>query len=140
MRLLRCFVALAVMLALAIPSFAAPPDKKAKKKKNAPFRGTVVEVKAVDGKDEGVIIVKGVSGKKKDAPAADPQEKTFKVTAGTKIETRANKKKAIPATPVKLSAIEKGQTIVVVGKDDTADDIKVQAAKKKNKKKKKDAN
>src|SRR5687767_8941811 len=92
MRVLRQLVAVVVVLVLAAPSWAQDPAKKGKgKKKAAAFRGTVVEVKADAGKDEGVIIVKGVAGRKKNAAPADPQEKTFKVTGATKIETIAGK-------------------------------------------------
>jgi len=128
--------ALLAVFALVLSSSARAADDKAdKKKKKAekPVAGTVSEVKK-DG-DTGSLTVKVQANKKKD-PNAVATDKTFKVTSQTKfekVEGKGKKAAAEAGMSAKFVDVAKDANVVVTAKGDTAEVVKIIAAKKKKK-------
>jgi hypothetical protein len=130
MNWLKNLAVIAIALVLTNSADAAGKGKK----KAKPIKGEVVDVKKDADKESGSLVVK-VAAKKKTGGA--PTEKTIKVTDATKVlkVTGGKKNKDVPATPSKLSDLQKGTKVVVTVKGDEASEIKFVAKKtKKNKK------
>jgi hypothetical protein len=123
-------LALAVLL-IASVSARADDAKKDKKKAKGAFIGTVVEVKKESGKDEGSVTIKGQSRKQAGEAAI---QKTFKVTATTKVQKVAgNKKNPVPPVAAKFADVEKGSVVAVVASGDNAGEIRLMSGKQATK-------
>jgi hypothetical protein len=137
MRLVRSLGVLVVVLAMACVAQAAGKGKGKGAKKAHAVRGVVTAVQKDKDKDEGTFTAK-VGGKKaKDGqPAVEPTEKTFKVTAETKVErvVKAAKKGEKPETePATFADVHEGDRVAVTAKGDTAETVKILPKGKKNK-------
>jgi hypothetical protein len=141
MRSLKVFALLAVCLFVAAPAFAADKaTKKAQKKaKKVHITGVVTEVKKDEGKDTGSFTVKvQFTGKK--TPGSG--EQTFKVNDATTFEKVAGKikKGVMNGSPARWSDLARDAHVTVVGKGDTATEVRIVVAKKAKKAKKKNTN
>ncbi len=125
MRSLKVLLALALVLCFVATADAA--DKK-KKKKGKGVRGAISAVKQDEGKETGSITIK--AGKK-----GEKVEKTFKVTAETKIQVVTGKKKERKVSEGKFSDLTVGKVVVVVAEEEVAKTVRVVGGGKKKKKK-----
>ena len=102
-----------------------------------PMKGTITKVEKDSGADTGTITVKVEPNKKKN-PDAKAEEKKFKITDSTKLESVAGKKKDTTATSAKFSDLAEGKTVAVDAgkgkKNKGAQGVKIFASKKKKKK------
>jgi hypothetical protein len=121
MRMFRCAVAVVVVLALALTVNAADAAKKAAK---GGVRGSIV---AVD-QDTKTVTVKVMTGKKGNVQT---EEKKFKFTDATKVQTLVGKPKDNQVKDGTLADLAKDKMVQLVLKDDTIESVKVATAKKK---------
>jgi hypothetical protein len=127
MPLLRYLLVVALVVIVAGNVSAA----KAKAKKAAkPVKGTIVLVEKDGDKNEGTITVKVTTGKK---PDVKTEEKKFKVTEATKIQTIIGKPKDNNVKDGTFADLAKDKPATITLKDDVVDTIKVADAKKKKK-------
>jgi len=132
MQILRHVLAVAVAVILAATVSAADATKKAAKgKKGANARGTVVSFEKDADKNSGTLVVKVTTGKK---PNVTTEEKKFKVTEATKVQTLVGKPKDNQVKDGSVSDIGKDKLVILMLKDDTVETIKVSDAKKKKNK------
>jgi hypothetical protein len=125
MRLLPTLSAVAAALVLATAVEAAPKAGK-KGKKNRPVHGVVVAVQKDKDAASGTITVQ-VHHKKKGAaaPAAQAEEKTFKVTNVTTFEKVSGKKGQQQTNPTTFQHVHKGERVVILHQGGTAQDVRI---------------
>jgi hypothetical protein len=118
-------------------------EKKKKKKKAGGISGTVVSVEPVKDKDGKEVKdawtltfkVPGKKNKKTGAVVREAQDVKVALSAGTKIEKAARKKKQ-PAEPATVADLQPGQTVGITvnpQKTDEVEKVSIQARKKKKK-------
>jgi hypothetical protein len=121
------------LLSAAVALFILSGTVEAAKSK--PEQGTISKVEQDSGKESGTITVKVTPKKKKsDTTPATVEEKSFKITESTKIETVSGKKKDATTTPAKFSDLkEGGEVLIASDKKKGVESVKVTKAKKKKK-------
>jgi len=106
--------------------------------KSKPEQGTISKVEQDSGKESGTITVKVTPKKKKTdttpAPTAT-EEKSFKITESTKLETVSGKKKDATTTPAKFSDLKAGSGVLITSDKKSVDSVKITKAKKTKTKK-----
>jgi hypothetical protein len=123
MHRVRTLVALVLIPCLAGSAGAAVAGNGAKKGKNI-VHGQVVSVQMDAGKSTGTITIQVHKHKKADAGTA-PVEKTFKLSAGTKVEIVKGKKGAVTQNAADLSAVQKGQHVFIHFSGNDVSDVKI---------------
>jgi hypothetical protein len=121
------------LLSAAVALFILSGTVEAAKSK--PEHGTISKVEQDSGKESGTITVKVTPKKKKsDTTPATVEEKSFKITESTKIETVSGKKKDATTTPAKFSDLKEGREVLIASdKKKGVESVKVTKAKKKKK-------
>jgi hypothetical protein len=122
--------ALVVVLMVVVASNLSAAGKAKKKKTAKPVHGTIVTIEKEADKNAGTLTVSVTTGKK---PDVKTEEKKFKVTEATKIQTVVGKPKDNQFKEGAFSDLAKDKTVVVTLKDDTVESIQVADAKKKKK-------
>ena len=106
--------------------------------KSKPEKGTISKIDQDSGKESGTITVKVTPKKKKSditpAPTAT-EEKSFKITESTKLETVSGKKKDAITTPAKFSDLKEGSGVLITSNKKSVNSVKITKAKKTKKKK-----
>ncbi|MEY4393272.1 MAG: hypothetical protein RL595_521 [Planctomycetota bacterium] len=101
-----------------------------------PLKGTITKVEKDSGTETGTITVNVEPNKKKN-PDAKPEEKKFKISDSTKLESVTGKKKDTTSTTAKFSDLAEGKTVAVDAgkgkKNKGAQGVKIFASKKKKK-------
>jgi hypothetical protein len=88
----------------------------------------------MDGKGTGSITVAVHRHKNKGTSQSTPVQKTFKLTAATKVEIVQGRKGAVQQKPANVEAVQVGQHVVIFHSGTDASDVKiVQKGKGKNK-------
>lgn len=129
MRYARLFTAVAAMFVLSSTVEAA---------KTKPVKGTILKAQQNSGKESGTITVKITPKKMKGTATAAPttaEEKSFKITETTKLETISGKKKDATASPAKFSDLKEGSGVLIASKKQFVESVKITKAKKTKKKK-----
>lgn len=129
MRYAHLFTAVAAMFVLSSTVEAA---------KTKPVKGTILKAQQDSGKESGTITVKITPKIMKGTATAAPttaEEKSFKITESTKLETVSGKKKDATASPAKFSDLKEGSGVLIASKKQSVDSIKITKAKKTKKKK-----
>lgn len=121
------------LLAAAVAMFILSGTVEAAKSK--PIQGAISKVEQDSGKESGTITVKVTSKKKKgDATPATAEEKSFKITVSTKLETISGKKKDATTAPAKFSDLKEGGGVLITSdKEKGVESVKITKAKKKKK-------
>ncbi|NBR05115.1 MAG: hypothetical protein EBT92_05015 [Planctomycetes bacterium] len=107
--------------------------------KTKPTKGTILKAQQDSGKESGTITVKVTPKKKKGdtSPApATAEEKSFKISETTKLETVSGKKKDTTSTPAKFSDLKEGSAVLIASNKKSVDSVKITKAKKTKAKKK----
>jgi len=95
------------LLTAAVAMFILSGNLEAAKTK--PVKGSVLKVQQDSGKESGTITVKVTPKKKKGDPTSTKtEEKAFKITESTKLETVSGKKKDATSVPAKFSDLKRG--------------------------------
>jgi hypothetical protein len=133
MHSLRTLIALALVFCLASQARAVVTAGNGTKSGKNTIHGKVVAVQT-DGKGTGSITVEVRHHKNKGTSPSTPVQKTFKLTAGTKVEIVQGRKGAVQQTPANVGAVQVGQHVVIFHSGTDAADVKiVQKGKGKNK-------
>jgi hypothetical protein len=106
--------------------------------KSKPEKGVISKIEKDSGKESGTITVKVTPKKKKTdtTPAKTvAEEKSFKITESTKIETVSGKKKDATTTPAKFSDLKEGSGVLITSDKKSVDSVKITKAKKTKTKK-----
>ena len=106
--------------------------------KSKPEKGVISKIEKDSGKESGTITVKVTPKKKKTdtTPATTvAEEKSFKITESTKIETVSGKKKDATTTPAKFSDLKEGSGVLITSDKKSVDNVKITKAKKTKTKK-----
>ena len=104
--------------------------------KTKPINGTILKVQQDNGKETGTITVKVNPKEKKGNTAPSPtksEEKSFKITESTKLETVSGKKKETTSVPAKFNDLKEGNGVLILSNNMAADSIKITKAKKTKK-------
>lgn len=122
------------LLSAAVALFILSGTVEAAKPK--PEQGTISKVEQDSGKESGTITVKVTPKKKKtDTTPTAAEEKSFKITESTKLETLSGKKKDATATPAKFSDLKEGSGVLITSNKKSVDSVKITKAKKTKTKK-----
>ena len=106
--------------------------------KSKPEKGVISKIEKDSGKESGTITVKVTPKKKKTdtTPAKTvAEEKSFKITESTKIETVSGKKKDATTTPAKFSDLKEGSGVLITSDKKSVESVKITKAKKTKTKK-----
>ena len=104
--------------------------------KSKPEQGTISKVEQDSGKESGTITVKVTPKKKKtDTAPTATEEKSFKITESTKLETVSGKKKDATTTPAKFSDLKAGSGVLITSDKKLVESVKITKAKKTKTKK-----
>ena len=106
--------------------------------KSKPEKGVISKIEKDSGKESGTITVKVTLKKKKTdtTPATTAaEEKSFKITESTKLETVSGKKKDATTTPAKFSDLKEGSGVLITSNKKSVDSVKITKAKKTKTKK-----
>lgn len=104
--------------------------------KSKPEKGTITKVQQDSGKESGSITVKITPKNSKGNTNATTtsEEKTFKITESTKLETTSGKKKDTTNSPAKFNDLKEGNGVIVSSnKKKGVESVKITKAKKKKK-------
>ncbi len=121
----RTLIALTLVIALAGNARTATLDAGGKKG-NRPVHGKVVSVQK-DAKG-GSITIQVHHHKKKGAATTDatpPVEKTFQITANTKFQIVQGKKGAVSQKDADISAVTKGEHVLIFHNGTEATEVKI---------------
>ena len=122
------------LLSAAVAMFILSGTVEAAKSK--PEQGTISKVEQDSGKESGTITVKVTPKKKKtDTTPTATEEKSFKITESTKLETVSGKKKDATTTPAKFSDLKEGSGVLITSDKKSVDSVKITKAKKTKTKK-----
>ncbi len=122
------------LLSAAVALFILSGTVEAAKSK--PEQGTISKVEQDSGKESGTITVKVTPKKKKsDTTPKATEEKSFKITESTKLETVSGKKKDVTTTPAKFSDLKEGSGVLITSDKKSVDSVKITKAKKTKTKK-----
>ncbi len=124
MSLVRTLLALTLIPFLTGSAGAAVVGANGAKKGNKPVHGQVVAVQLDAAKGNGSITIR-VHHHKKDSTPAAPVEKTFKLSAGTKVQIVQGKKGAVEQKAADMSALQKGENVLILHNGDDATDVKI---------------
>ena len=106
--------------------------------KSKPEKGVISKIEKDSGKESGTITVKVTPKKKKTDTTPAPtaaEEKSFKITESTKLETVSGKKKDATTTPTKFSDLKEGRGVLITSNKKSVDSVKITKAKKTKTKK-----
>ena len=106
--------------------------------KSKPQKGVISKIEKDSGKESGTITVKVTPKKKKTDTTPAPtaaEEKSFKITESTKLETVSGKKKDATTTPAKFSDFKEGSGVLIISDKKSVDSVKITKAKKTKTKK-----
>jgi hypothetical protein len=123
MQPVRILVALALCLCLAHPAGAAVFGNAAAKKGKHAVNGQVTAVQVDAAKGTGTITVQ--LRHKKGEASAPPVEKTFTVTSATKVAIISGKKGNVQTSAADLSAVQKGQHVLIFQSGTDVSDLKI---------------
>jgi hypothetical protein len=112
------------MLSAAIALFIFSGTVEAAKSK--PQKGVISKIEKDSGKESGTDTTP--------APTA-AEEKSFKITESTKLETVSGKKKDATTTPAKFSDFKEGSGVLIISDKKSVDSVKITKAKKTKTKK-----
>lgn len=124
------------LLTAAVTIFVLSGTVEAAKSK--PVKGTIIKAQQDTGKESGTITVKVTPKKKKGNNTPAPttaEEKSFKITESTKLETVSGKKKDATTMPAKFIDLKEGNSVLISSKKKSVDSVKIKKAKKTKKKK-----
>ncbi|MFM7099223.1 MAG: hypothetical protein ACKO16_17580 [Gemmataceae bacterium] len=114
--------------------FAISSTVEAAKSKSE--KGTITKVQQDSGKESGSITVKITPKNSKGNTNATTtsEEKTFKITESTKLETTSGKKKDATNSPAKFNDLKEGNGVIVSSNNKKGvESVKITKAKKKKK-------
>jgi hypothetical protein len=131
MSAVRTLIALALAGCLAAPATAAVVGGTGKGHKNV-VHGKVVSVQMDANKGTGTVTIL-VQHHKKNSTGAAPVEKTFKLSASTKFELVQGKKGSVQQSSSDVSAVQKGEQVLIFHNGGDATDVKIVRKKKAKK-------
>ena len=103
-----------------------------------PEKGVISKIEKDSGKESGTITVKVTPKKKKTdttPTTTAAEEKSFKITESTKLETVSGKKKDATTTPAKFSDLKEGSGVLITSNKKSVDSVKITKTKKTKTKK-----
>jgi hypothetical protein len=106
--------------------------------KSKPEKGVISKIEKDSGKESGTIAVKITPKKKKSDITPAPttaEEKSFKITESTILESVSGKKKDATTTPAKFSDLKEGSGVLITSNKKSVDSVKITKTKKTKTKK-----
>jgi hypothetical protein len=121
----RTLIVLALVPCLAGPARAVVTGASTAKKGQHLARGQVIAVQVDAAKGSGTVTISVHRHHKKSSTTDRVSEKTFEISAGTKVEIVTGKKGAVQQQPADISALQKGEHVVIYHSGTAATDVKI---------------